>query len=647
MNRNEPPSQNLRKAETMRTGSMPRAQTDDELHRVRRALNTLRATNRALLRAADEASLLSEICRVVVEDSGYRFAWVGYAEHDEAKTVRPVAHAGFEDGYLATANITWADTERGRGPTGTAIRTGKPCVVRNMLTDPNVAPWREDTLKRGYASAASLPLRVDQETIGVLNIRAAEPDAFDEDELNLLSDTADDLAYGIQTLRMKVKREQAEQTIQRMAFYDALTGLPNRVRLRELLEKAIVAAKQQRRPLSLLLVGTGRFSEINEALGYREGDKLLQEIALRLQRATSESECVARMGEDHFAVLMPNSDAEQATRFAAKILLALYEPVDLSGLMLDPRASIGISLFPGHGTDPDVLIRRAHVGLHQAKRTASGYAVYTGGLDKDSAPRLALMGDLRSAIDNNELLLYCQPKVDIRSGRICGAEALVRWRHPEKGMINPGEFIALAESTGLITPLTFWMLGAAVSQSYAWREEGLDAPLAVNLSAHDLRDPKLLDRIKGSFATWGAQPDWIQFELTESALMQDPAGSLATLCRLKDLGVELFIDDFGTGYSSLAYLQKLPVDAIKVDQSFVGDMIQNNDSAVIVRSTIDLAHSLELNVVGEGVENRGLWERLVSLGCDVAQGYYVSAPIPADELRKWAEQSPWQAKRIP
>ena len=510
-----------------------------------------------------------------------------------------------------------------------------------LLTDPNVAPWREDALKRGYASAASLPLRVDQETIGVLNIRAAEPDAFDEEELNLLSDTADDLAYGIQMLRMKSKREQAERMIKRMAFYDALTELPNRVRLRELLEQAIAAAKQQRRPLSLLLVGTGRFSEINETLGYREGDKLLQEIALRLQKAVGVAESVARMGENEFAVLVPNSDAEQATRFAAKILLALYEPIELSGLMLDPRASIGITLFPGHGTDPDVLIRRAYLALHQAKRTGSGYAVYAGGLDKDSTHRLALMGDLRSAIDNNELLLYCQPKVDIRAARVCGAEALVRWRHPEKGMINPGEFIKLAESTGLITPLTFWMLGTAVSQSYAWREEGLDAPLAVNLSAHDLRDPKLLDRIKGSFATWGAQPDWIQFELTESALMEDPAGSLATLGLLKDLGVELFIDDFGTGYSSLAYLQKLPVDAIKVDQSFVGDMIQNNDSAVIVRSTIDLAHSLELRVVAEGVENRELWDRLVGLGCDVAQGYYISAPIPADELGKWVEQSSW------
>jgi EAL domain-containing protein (putative c-di-GMP-specific phosphodiesterase class I) len=242
-------------------------------------------------------------------------------------------------------------------------------------------------------------------------------------------------------------------------------------------------------------------------------------------------------------------------------------------------------------------------------------------------------------------MLYCQPKVDMRERRLCGAEALVRWRHRSQGMINPGEFIKLAEHTGLITPLTFWILGAAVSQTYAWREHGLNVPLAVNLSAHDLRDPQLIERIKGAFATWGAQPDWIQFELTESALMDDPAGSLKTLAQLKDLGAELFIDDFGTGYSSLSYLQKLPIDAIKVDQSFVGDMIRNHDSAVIVRSTVDLAHSLELEVVAEGVESRELWDHMVALGCDVAQGYYIGAPVPAEELAAWARQSPWGASR--
>ena len=625
-------------------GGVSSDQPAAELQKVKRALNTLRATNRALLRASDEIALLNEICRVVVEDSGYRFAWVGYAEQDEQKTVRPMAHAGFEEGYLAIANITWADTERGRGPTGTAIRTGKPCVIRNMVTDASVAPWREELTLRGYASAVALPLRVDQETIGVLNIRAGEPDAFDDEELSLLTETAEDLAYGIQTLRWKIKREHAEQTIKRMAFYDALTGLPNRVRLRDLLEQAIVAAKRQTQPLALLLIGANRFSEINETLGSGEGDKLLQAIAIRLQNIVDDRERIGRMGEDQFAVLLPASDAERATRFAAKILAELHEPVELSGLMLDPRVSIGLTLFPGHGTEPDALIRRAHVALHQAKRTGSGFAVYAGSLDRDGTYRLALMADLVRAIDQDELVLYCQPKVGFRAGRVCGAEALVRWQHPQKGLINPGEFIKLAESAGLITPLTFWMLNASVRQSYAWRAKGIGTPLAVNLSAQDLRDPKLLDRVKSSFTTWGAQPDWIQFELTESALMEDPAGSLATLELLKDLGVELFIDDYGTGYSSLSYLQKLPVDAIKIDQSFVGEMIRSSDSATIVRSTIDLAHTLELKVVAEGVENRDLWDRLALLGCDVAQGYYVSAPIPSDEMAKWMTESPWGAR---
>jgi len=613
----------------------------DDLERTKRALGVLRATNRALLRATDETGLVQEICRIMVEDSGYRFAWVGYAEHDEQKSVRPVAHAGFEDGYLAVVNLSWADSERGHGPTGTAIRTGKPAVVQDMLNDPNVAPWRDDAAKRGYASAASLPLRVDAQTIGVLNIRAAEPDAFNGDELELLVDTADDLGYGIQALRVKAEREHAEETIRRLSLYDAVTGLPNRVRLRHVLEQALVAARQERRPLALLMVGANRFSEISESLGYREGDRLLQEMAARLQKLVPDAEAVARVGEADFAVVAARSDAEHASQIARQILTAMYEPIELSGFMLDPRANVGISLFPGHGADADVLIRRAHVALQQARRTGGGCAIYTGGLDMEGTHRLAMMADMREAIEHNELLLYCQPKIDIRARRLVGAEALVRWPHRGKGMIKPIEFIKLAESTGLITPLTFWMLDTAVAQSYAWREDGFDSPLAVNLSAHDLQDPNLLDRVRGAFQTWGAQPDWIQFELTESAVMEDTTGSLKTLGRLKDLGVQICIDDFGTGYSSLAYLQKMPVDAIKVDQSFVGNMLENQDSATIVRSTIELAHSLGLKVVAEGVESAAMWRQLDALGCDVAQGYYISKPIPAAELGPWLRDSTW------
>jgi EAL domain-containing protein (putative c-di-GMP-specific phosphodiesterase class I) len=277
--------------------------------------------------------------------------------------------------------------------------------------------------------------------------------------------------------------------------------------------------------------------------------------------------------------------------------------------------------------------------MHQAKPGRGGYAVYSGGQEQEYTRRLGLMGDLHGALKHNELQLYCQPKVDIASRRVSGAEALVRWQHPQHGIILPSEFILLAEQAGMITPLTNWMMAAAFSQSYAWQEAGFERSLAVNLSAHDLYDPGLIDRIRGLFSTWGVSPALIQFELTESALMADREAALDTLARLKKLNVDLFIDDFGTGYSSLSYLQQLPVDAIKIDQSFVMPMNVSADSGVIVRSTIELGHNLGLKVVAEGVESQPLWDRLAMLGCDVAQGYLIGMPMPADQFQFW--ESNW------
>jgi diguanylate cyclase (GGDEF)-like protein len=428
-----------------------------------------------------------------------------------------------------------------------------------------------------------------------------------------------------------------------MAYFDALTGLPNRAQLRIQLEQALETARQQNRPLAVLHLEVERFREINEVLGYREGDELLQAIAQRLASAAGPAAVVARVGEKEFAILLARADAERAKQLAQRIVLAMSDPVELAGLMLDARASIGIALFPGHGSDPEVLMRRASIAHYDARARGAGCSVYSGGRDSDQSRRLALVGDLQRAIENNELLLYCQPKVHIASRALCGAEALVRWNHARHGMINPGEFIKLAENAGLITPLTYWVLDAALRQGRTLREQGLGVPLAVNLSARDLRDPRLIDRITGSLATWGAEPDWVQFELTESAIMDDPAGALDALRRLKELEVELFIDDFGTGYSSLAYLQKLPVDDIKMDQSFVSTMAASEDSAAIVRATIDLAHDLKLKVVAEGVETQAVWDRLAVLGCDVAQGYCISAPLPAEQLKEWQERSPWRA----
>jgi EAL domain-containing protein (putative c-di-GMP-specific phosphodiesterase class I) len=273
--------------------------------------------------------------------------------------------------------------------------------------------------------------------------------------------------------------------------------------------------------------------------------------------------------------------------------------------------------------------------MYQAKRGRAGIAVFHGASELENRERLSLMAELRHAIAENQLRLYCQPKADMPSGRVRSAETLVRWVHPERGLIMPDRFIPLAERTGLINPLTYWVLNAALGQSYAWREEGVELPLAVNLSARNLLDPRLLDRLAGLIATWGAKPEWLQFELTESALMQDPAGALDVLQRLSDMGFRLYVDDFGTGYSSLSYLQKLPIDAVKIDKSFVLGMQTDTDSGIIVRSTIEMAHHIRLEVVAEGTENRSLWDQLLGFGADVAQGSYISEPIPVGQFRDW------------
>ncbi|MBT8767647.1 bifunctional diguanylate cyclase/phosphodiesterase [Metapseudomonas boanensis] len=619
-----------------------RRQAELQVAALNRALSTRVAVNHAVIHATDEVPLLKEICRVLVDDCGYRLAWVNYRQKDDEQPSRPMAYHGFDEGFLSVGT-TWRASAEGMAfirDLENRLATGHPVVMRDLANISDM-PLRSEALERGYSAALVLPLLIEDELIGMLLIMAGSPDAFDEQEVSLLQATANDLSFGISTLRTRARAMEAEATVRRMAYTDLLTGLPNRVRLRELLEDAIANARQERRSFAVLHLEIARNQEINETLGYREGDRLQLEIATRLTQAVGPDRPVARMGECEFAVLMPNGGAEQASQLAKQILVALYEPVELSGLYLEARASIGISLFPGHGTDPEALIRRSGSAMEQAKRSNAGFALFQGGLDQECAQHLTLMGDLRRAIDRNELLLYYQPKIQISSNKVCGTEALVRWRHPQHGMLPPDEFVKLAENTGLITPLTLWVLDTALGQRYAWHEEGDERPISVNLSAHDLRDPRLLERIRGSFATWGAKPHWIEFELTESALMEDPVAALDTLCELKKLESHLTIDDFGTGYSSLAYLQKLPVDSLKIDQSFVTDMTSNDGSAKIVRSIIELAHNLDLTVVAEGVEDQLTLTQLGQFGCDIAQGYRISQPIPADQFKAWEKQSAW------
>jgi diguanylate cyclase (GGDEF)-like protein len=611
-----------------------------ELLRVNRALRTLSGGNRALLRAHDEAELLRAMCQVIVHEGGYRLAGVTYVVHDEHKSLEIQAYALEEDtpvqrDFFDHLSMTWADNELGRHAVAVAVRTGAPCIGRNLLTDPGHAHWSDDAARLGYASLSAFPLHIDGEIAGTLSIAASEADAFDESEAKLLEELADDLAYGISNLRVRVRHAEAEMKIKRLAFGDSLTGLPNRAGFREQFQAAIATAMPQRRPLALLLLGVDNLHEINDTLGYRQGDLLLTMFAQRLAQGAQEGQIVARIGEAEFVLLLPATDTNHAVQTAKQLSKVLRQPIDVAGLSIELDVSVGIALFPGHGADADILIRRARVALFDARRAGRDDVVFNAALDTQRTRRLGLSIDLRRAIENDELVLYFQPKHHLSSNRICGAEVLLRWPHPVHGMVPTGEFVRLAESTGLIHRLTHWVLDAAFRQTYIWHESGLDLPLAVNLSAHDLRDTALIDNIQGQMATWGTEPEWVQFELTESFLMEDPVSALDVLTRIKRLGVGLYIDDFGIGYSSMSYLHKLPVDALKIDQSFIRSLPDSDAAQAIVHSVSELGHRLGLEVVAEGVESEIIFDRMGELGCDTAQGYYIGQPMAADEFREW------------
>ncbi|RJG20820.1 EAL domain-containing protein [Massilia cavernae] len=613
--------------------------------RVKRAYKTLSAGNRTLLRASAEDELLRQMCQVIVEAGGYRLASVGYAEADEDKSIRWAAYVGPERDAAGTWHLTWADTELGQSASAVAIRTGEPVIGRKILTDPayagpSFAHLREDAARKGYLATAAFPLRVDGKVLGALSMAAEEADAFDTEEVALLGELADDLAYGIANLRVQARHREAQATIAHLAYYDSLTGLPNRTLFLEQLDAAIQTAKREHQSLALLHMHVSRYHEINKVLGYRAGDELLRKICRRLKAALPDDAVIARVGDAELALLLPRSSAEYATEVASRLNKALYEPLKVGSLMLDARVLIGMAMFPGHASAADSLIRRANAAMYQAKPARGGYAMYVSGQEQESVRRMALMADLQRAIRHDELSLYYQPKVDMASRRLCGAEVLVRWEHPQHGMVATQELILLVEQAGLITRLTTWILEAAFRQCHTWQSAGAGQELAINLSALDLYDSGLVDRIEGLISTWGIAPGLVQFELTESALMADPVGAMETLDRLKRLDVDLFVDDYGTGYSSLSYLQKLPVDGLKIDRSFVTPMAANGDSATIVTSTIELGHNLGLKVVAEGVESEAVWERLALLGCDIAQGYLISRPMPAQQFQDW--QQAWR-----
>jgi diguanylate cyclase (GGDEF)-like protein len=621
------------------------AEAADELRRANRALRALSVSNRTLLEAVDERALLEQACRNAVEIGGYRLAWVGYAAEDDDKTVQPVARAGADEGYLDAIKVSWGDNEFGQGVVGTAIRTGAPCISNNLLAEPRLAPWREEAEKRGYKSVVAMPLAIAGHTIGAIAIYSNEPDAFQGPEVDLLREMADDLAFGIRTIRLRVEQRTSEAIIRSLAYHDPLTGLPNRARFLELIGAEIEDARAHGAAFAVLSLGFANFREVSDTLGYQIGIEVLRRVAPRVHPVLGSQDILALTHGNDFGILLPRVDARAAVSAAQAVYGLFQDSVRLEGVTVDMRMAVGVTLFPDHGEHADDLVRRADVAMRTAIRRKAAFVVYDPELDRRAPEQLRLAVELRHAIETGQLLLYAQPKADARTAAIVGAEALVRWRDPNRGMIPPDEFIPVAERIGLIRPLTRWVIETALRQCYAWRGADFPLPIAVNLSSRNLIDGELVDEIDALVTTWRIPPVQVGFEITETALMEDPAKALTTLTQLHERGFHLAIDDFGIGYSSLGYLQRLPVDAIKIDKSFVGRMIEDADSAAIVRSTIELAHSLGKQVVAEGVETQTLWDRLRDLECDVVQGYFLSRPMPIAELKPWLAASPWTLAR--
>jgi len=434
-------------------------------------------------------------------------------------------------------------------------------------------------------------------------------------------------------------RRHAEDALAHQALHDILTGLPNRTLLHDRLDQAIHEARRRNETLALLVLDLDEFKAVNDSFGHHIGDALLTQVGPRFQSGLRETDTVARLGGDEFAVVLPGADASSAGRIAAALLKSLERPFTVQAEELVVGASIGVAVYPNHGDTAQILLQHGDIAMYAAKaELGNGYSVYTPEQDRHGADRLGQLAELRRAIESDELVLEYQPLISLRTGRVTSVEALVRWNHPTRGRIMPNAFIPLAEQTGLIKPLTERVIGLALHDVGLWRARHHDCPVAVNLSTRNLLDPLLPDLVRELLQRHDVPPAALRFEITESVLLGEPERAMETLNQLRAIGVRFALDDFGSGYSSLSYLHRLPLEEVKIDQSFIRELSSADASgSTIVGATVDLGHRLGFAVVAEGVESADEWDRLIALGCDIVQGFHIARPMPVADVIRWLD----------
>jgi diguanylate cyclase (GGDEF)-like protein/PAS domain S-box-containing protein len=601
-----------------------RKAAEARIRRLNRVYAVLSGINGLIVRATDRAELYREACRIAVEEGGFPVAWIGEVDC-AAMQVRPVAAHGVSDQFFSGIRMTLRDdAPEGRGVVGQAVRERAPVIANDAVRDPRILV--KGSTPGDTGSLVVLPLLVGGEARGVLVLHAESPGFFDDDEMKLLNELAGDIAFALDHI------DKAER-VNYLAYYDSLTGLANATLFHERFSQYVRSAQRDQAKLALLLIDIERFKTINDSLGRQAGDALLQEIAARLGRAV-DAGAVARLGADHFAIVLPRiKGRSQTVRSFERIARECFSaPFLIAGTELRVSARAGIALYPNDGADAHALFANAEAALGEAQQSGERYCFHTRKLTAGAGAQLALENQLRRALENDEFVLHYQPKFDSETQAIAGLEALIRWQSPARGLVPPKDFIPLLEETGLILEVGSWALRRAALDHRAWTERGLNPPrIAVNLSPIQLRQRDFVAMVEQAIME-GVAPVGIDLEVTESVIMEDIEGNKEKLRRVRDLGIRVAIDDFGTGYSSLAYLAALPVQALKIDRSFIVAMKDDANAMTLVSTIISLAHSLRLKVVAEGVETEEQARYLRLLRCDEMQGYLFSRPLPEAKL---------------